>query len=227
MGHKAKAPDPVATSTAQEHANQTNTANPFLSTAYSQTGTNADGTPIEQATSKLSPQLQALYSNVGGYNSGLDPANLSSEFGQTQRAAYDRQESYMQPQYDLQNKQLTDQLAQQGISASSDPDGYAAAMQLQSNQQNFAKQQAYDSSFSNGLNAEGQLFTQGVNASNLPISQLSTLYSLGSGQGLGNSTTLSQLAQSKYQSQLASQNNADSGLASLVGSGVMYAALAA
>jgi hypothetical protein len=215
MGGKAKTPDPVATSTAQAHANQTNATNPFLTSAWSQTGKNADGTPIMTATTQLSPTLQALYGQVGANNPNLSTESLGGAFDKSQGAAYDKMMSYYQPQFDVQNTQLEDQLAQQGINAKSDPSGYSTAHQLQSNQQAFQRQQAMDSSYAQGLNAEGQQFSQGVTQSNLPISQLSTLYGLGSGAGMGNSNTLSSLASSNYASNLASQNNTDSGLASL------------
>lgn len=215
MGGKAKSPDPVATSTAQAHANQTNAVNPFLASSWSQTGKNADGTPIMTATTDLSPTLKALYGQVGTTNPNLSTESLSTAFDKSQGAAYDKMMSYYQPQFDVQNRQLEDQLAQSGITASSDPSGYSTAHQLQSNQQAFQRQQAMDSSYAQGLNAEGQQFSQGVQQSNLPISQLATLYGLGAGAGMGNSNTLSSLASSNYASNLASQNNTDSGLASL------------
>lgn len=215
MGGKAKTPDPVATSTAQEHANQTNSVNPFLSSSWSQTGKNPDGTPIMTATTQLSPTVQALFNQVGTTNPNLSTESLGTAFDKSQGASYDKMMSYYQPQFDVQNRQLEDQLAQSGITASSDPSGYSTAHELQSNEQAFQRQQAMDSSYAQGLNAENQQFNQGVTQSNLPISQLATLYGLGSGAGMGNSNTLSSLASSNFASNLASQNNTDSGLASL------------
>ena len=214
MGGKAHTPDPVATSTAQAHANQTNAANPFLTSAWSQTGKNADGTPIMTATTELSPTLKALFGQVGTTNPNLSTESLDTAFDKNQGAAYDKMMSYYQPQFDVQNRQLEDQLAQSGITASSDPSGYSTAHELQSNQQAFQRQQAMDSSYGQGLAAENQQFNQGVTQSNLPISQLATLYGLGSGAGMGSSNTLSSLASSNYASNLASQNNTQQGLMS-------------
>ena len=226
MGGKASPPDPVATSTAQEHANQTNSTNPFLTSNWTQTGKNADGTPIMTSSTMLSPQLQGLYDQVGTTNPNLSSESLGQAFDKSQGAAYDKSMSYYQPQFDVQNRQLEDQLAQQGITASSDPSGYSTAHQLQSNQQDFQRQQAMDSSYATGLAGENQQFGQAVQQSNLPISQLSTLYGLGSGAGMGNSSTLAQLAQSRYSSDLASQNNTDSGLMSAAAMAAMYFAMA-
>lgn len=212
MGGKSKAPDPVSTSTAQAHLNQTGSVNPFVNTSWSQTGKNPDGTPIMTQSSTLSPQLQAIYGQVGANNPNLSSENLQTAFDKSQGAAYDKSMSYFQPQFDVQNRQLEDQLAQQGITASSNPDGYKTAHELQSNQQAFQRQQAMDSSYVTGLGAQSQQFNQGIQQSNLPISQLATLYGLGAGGGMGNSNTLAQLAQSAYSSNLASQNNMTNGL---------------
>lgn len=67
-----EAPDPYKTAAAQtdsnkqtaltqQELNQTNQVNPYGSLTYSQSGTNADGTPQFTATQTLSPQAQALF----------------------------------------------------------------------------------------------------------------------------------------------------------------------
>lgn len=212
MGGKSSAPDPVSTSTAQAHLNQTGSNNPFVTSSWSQTGKNPDGTPIMTQSSQLAPQLQSIYGQVGATNPNLSSESLGAAFDKSQGAAYDKSMSYYQPQFDVQNRQLEDQLAQQGITESSNPDGYKTAHELQSNQQDFQRQQAMDSSYVTGLGAQSQQFNQGVTQSNLPISQLATLYGLGAGAGMGNSSSLAQLAQSSYASNLASQNNMTNGL---------------
>lgn len=207
MGKSSSAPDPVSTTVAQNNLNRTNQSGPFANLSYSQTGKNADGTPQYTATSTLSPQLQSLYDQVGQKNPALDPSNLQHAFDQQQQSAYNGQMSYLQPQFNQQTQTLTDKLAQQGITQSSNPTAYANAMQLNSNQQNFAQQQAYNSSYANGLAGSNQQFNQGVTASNLPISQLSTLYGMANQNGQGNSNSLSQLATNASQMQNATNNN--------------------
>lgn len=224
MGKHSKAPDPVATATAQNNLNRTNQTGPFANLTYNQTGKNADGTPQYTASTALSPQLQALYGQVGQKNPALDPSNLQHAFDQQQQSAYNGQMSYLQPQFQQQTQGLTDKLAQQGITQQSNPAAYANAMQLNSNEQNFAQQQAYNSSYANGLAGSNQQFNQGVMASNLPISQLSTLYGLSNQNGMGSSTALSQLAANKAQMDQASANNNTQGLTSaaeLAGAGAL------
>ena len=223
MGKSSKAPDPIPTATAQQHLNQVNQNGPFANLNYSQTGTNADGTPQMTGTTNLSPQLQSLYSQVGQPNSALDPNNLQKTFGQQQGKAYDASMSYLQPQFDQQSQGLTDKLSQQGITQQSNPTAYANAMQLNNNSQSFARQQALDSSYSQGLAGSNQQFNQGVTASNLPISQLSTLYGMSNQNGQGNSNTLAQLEQNKASMDNATANNNSQGTTAAVEAAAMAA----
>ncbi len=227
MGSKgSSAPNPVTTTTQQNELDRTNQNGPFGSLNYSQTGTNPDGTPIMTGTATLSPQEQALYGQVGQANPALDPTNLQSQFTQQQGAAYGGEMGYLQPQFQQQTGQLKDSLAQQGITEDSNPTAYNNAMQLNSNQQSFAQQQAYNSSFANGLAGENQQFNQGLTESNLPISQLATLYGMSNQNGQSNGTTLSQLASQEYAANNASANNTANGLFSLGGAAMMAYALA-
>ncbi len=208
----ASAPNPVTTSLQQNELNRTNQSGPFGSTTYTQTGTNPDGTPITTAYASLSPQLQGIYNQVGQSNPALDPSNLQSQFNTQQGAAYNSEMSYLQPQFQQQTGQLQDRLQQQGITEESDPTAYNNAMELNSNQQNFAQQQAYNGSFMNGLSGENQMFNQGVTESNLPIQQLSALYDLNNQNGQSSSNGLDALASQEYAANNASSNNMTSGL---------------
>jgi hypothetical protein len=221
MGKSSKAPNPVSTTAQQNELNRTNQSGPFGSLTYNQTGTNPDGTPIYTANASLSPQEQGLYSQIGQANPALDPNNLESQFTQQQGHAYDASMSYLQPQFDQQTGQLKDQLQQQGITEESNPTAYNNAMTLNNNTQGFARQQALDSSYEQGLQGENQQFNQGVTESNLPISQLSTLYGLNNLNGQTNSNTLSQLATNKGSMDQASSNNTTSGLTSLAATAAM------
>ena len=210
--HHSSAPDPVNTTIQQNELNRTNQSGPFGSLNYSQSGKNADGTPQYTATSALSPQLQGLYGQIGQKNPSLDPSNLQHAFDQQQQSAYNGQMSYLQPQFNQQTQTLGDKLSQQGITQQSNPAAYNNAMQLNSNQQNFAQQQAYNGSYANGLAGANQQFNQGVTASNLPVSQLSALYGMSNQNGQSNSNTLSSLASQQYSANNASSNNMMSGL---------------
>lgn len=221
MGKSSKAPNPVTTTGQQNELNRTNQSGPFGGLSYQQTGTNPDGTPITTATASLSPQEQSLYGQVGHANPALDPNNLESQFTQQQGHAYDASMSYLQPQFDQQTAQLKDSLSQQGITETSNPTAYANSMTLNDNTQGFARQQALDSSYGQGLAGENQQFNQGVEESNLPISQLATLYGMSNQNGQTNSSALDQLAASKGQADTASSNNTTSGLTSLAGTAAL------
>lgn len=222
MGKSSKAPDPTKTATQQNEINRTNQNGPFANLSYSQTGKNPDGTPIYTATSTLSPQLQALYGQVGKSNPALDPSNLQHAFDQQQHSAYDKSISFLQPQFDQQTQGLTDSLAQKGITQQSNPTAYNNAMTLNNNNQSFARQQALDSSYSQGLAGSNQQFNQGIQASNLPISQLQSLYGMANQNGMNNSNLLGQLAQSKGQADTASSNNTTQGLEEAASLAALY-----
>lgn len=221
MGKSSSAPNPVSTTTQQNELNRTNQSGPFGSLNYTQTGTNPDGTPITSATASLSPQEQGLYDQIGQSNPALDPNNLQSQFTGQQGAAYNASMSYLEPQFQQQTGQLQDRLQQQGITEESDPTAYNNAMTLNNNTQGFAQQQALDSSYGQGLQGENQQFNQGVTESNLPISQLSTLYGLNNLNGQTNSTGLDNLATTAAQMNNASSNNTTSGLTSLASTAAM------
>ncbi len=221
-----------------------NQTGPYGSLQYQQTGTNPDGTPIYSANTTLSPQQQQLYgqqvqgqqeagtaadylgnevmNNAATGNPALNPTNLGAEFGQQQQAAFGGAMGYLQPQFQQQTGQLNDSLAQQGITQESDPTAYANAEKLLSNNQGQQEQEAYNQSYATGLTGEGQLFGQGVQESNLPISQLESLGSYAAPQGpnfsaYGQNNTYANTAQSAYASNLASYNNNMQGLYGLGG----------
>ena len=223
MGKSSSAPNPVSTTTQQNETNRTNQTGPFANLNYAQTGTNSDGTPIVTANSTLSPQLQSLYSQVGQSNPAIQPGNLQNSFDQQQGAAYKTEMNYLQPQFTQQTQGLQDKLSQQGITQESNPTAYANAMSLNNNTQNFTQQQALNSSYAQGLAGSNQTFNQGVTASNLPISQLSTLYGMSNQNGQGNSNTLSQLATNASQMQNATNNNNSQGTTAALETAAMAA----
>lgn len=271
-GSAPSAPDPaalaaqqqqanIATSTANTEANAVNKTGPTGSLTYTVTGHNPDGTPIYSQNQSLAPQLAAGLDSMMGTiqgnaakgldtsgipslqsNAGVSTGDLSNMFNQQQGAAYKSQMSYLQPQEEQQTAQLTDHLAQQGITQESNPTAYSNAMTLNNNNQNYNNQQAFNNSYQTGLQGANQLFTQGAanaginnssnsagmanmfNMQNMPLQQAQAIYGLGGSNTGQTPTTPGQTApnvmgaaQSAYQSQLASYNNGQSGLFGLGG----------
>ena len=239
MGKSSKAPSASSIAGAQTTLNDVNQTSPFGSLTYSQTGT-VNGVPQMTANLSLSPEQQALYEGQMGQNQQLlgtennligqigankqpSQGDLTNAFNQQQQAAYNSQMGYLQPQEQQQTQALMDKLASQGITESSNPTAYANAMQLNSNQQNFANQLAFNQSYQSGLAGQNQLFNQGVTQSNLPINQLTALR--GNSQitmpQFGSTPTAANgyanAAQNAYASGLASSNNTASGLYGLGG----------
>lgn len=240
------APNPTQTAEAQQTLNDVNQTNPYGSLKYTQTGTGANGMPIMTQTQTLSPQMQGLFNsqmgtagqlgkgeqgltnqiNYNNANAGSNPVNnpgmLQGEFNSQQKAAYNQQMNYLQPQEQQQTGQLKDQLAQQGITQESDPTAYANAMSLNNNNQTFQNQQAFNGSYANGLAGEGQMFNQGLQAQQAPISELSSIQSMANPSNVQfgstpQSANYMQAAQQNYASQLGSYNNQQQGLYSLGG----------
>ena len=86
-----KAPDPVKpikeqtksnidTAVAQSNLNRVDQSTPFGQITYTQTGTNADGTPKYSVSQTLSPELQAAFDKASGaVTGGLDLSNDATE----------------------------------------------------------------------------------------------------------------------------------------------------
>lgn len=196
-----------------------NQYNPYGSATWSQTGVDPNtGAPIYAQSINLNPTQQSTLNNqfqtdnylsgvAGGVANklGANAGNpVSSQFGidnfagdptfinqQAQNAAYNAQTQYLDPQYQNQFNDLTNQLANQGVMPGSD--AYNRAMQ----QYNLQKQQAYSNAQNQailtgsqigntyfnqalqnaGLNnaAQGQSYNQNLANANLPYQQLAAL----------------------------------------------------
>ena len=232
-------PDPTQTAAAQEKLNKdtavyqaemnnVNQTTPYGSLAYTQTGTNPDGTPIFSATTKLNAPEQTLFDT--GVATQTTMANAANKLAQSLGPALTSapnlgndamvnkmmgwQNKYMQPIFNQQQSNLNSQLAAQGISQGSG--AYDNAQNLQSRNVNNAYEQAMAAD-------QGQAFNQSVQAYQLPIQTLGTL--LGQSQPGSVSSSLTntpqeqiqpanyeQLAQQDYQSQLQNYQNSMSGI---------------
>jgi hypothetical protein len=232
-------PDPAATAAAQQKLNQqsaittaeTNMVNqqtPYGSLNYTQTGTNADGTPIFSAATTLSPAEQGLFNTTVGTQQGAATTagnlikNLGPELSNAPNLGNDSlvntmmgwQQKYMQPIFDQQQSNLDSKLAAQGITAGST--AYDNAQNLQSRNVN----NAYEGAMAQD---EGQAFNQAAEAYQLPVQTLGTL--LGEGQpaspttGMANTpqetiqpANLEGLVQQNYQSSLGNYANTMGGI---------------
>lgn len=167
-------------------------------------------------------------------------------------AVYRQQKSFLDPQWNLQAKQLEDQLSRQGIPVGSE--AYNSALTQMNNARTQAYQSAQDAATAGGASSAAQLFGMaqaGQNqkiqeqqlAAQQPLSLLSQMFgatpstptqpiATNSPTGISptdvtGSTALSQNArQQAYQAQVASQNAQYGGMASLAGTAAMAAALA-
>ena len=237
-------PDPYATAAAQEQVNQkaatqqaeindVNQVTPYGTLNYTQTGTNADGTPSYTATESLSPAEQGLFNTTVGTQQGAATAagNLITNLGPTLSSAPNLgndaltntmmgwQSKYMQPIFNQQQSNLNSQLAAQGITQGSQ--AYDNAQNLQSRNVN----NAYESAMAAD---QGQAYNQAAESYQLPIQTLATL--LGEGQPANVNSSLTQtpqesiqpanlesLVQQNYQSQLGNYQNQMNDIASLAG----------
>ena len=111
-------------------------------------------------------QGQVNTSKVPGLVGG---AQLSDAMQQAQKAAYQNQTQYLDPQYQQQQHDLENSLTQQGIMQNSDAWNRAV------NNQNLQKQTAYTNAYNNSVGlgnaAEAQLYGQGLSSNQNAYSQ--------------------------------------------------------
>lgn len=139
----------------------------------------APGGPIQTALPNAGQIQQKLdLSGLGNYASSagygkiqdkLDVSNvpalasgdaLGQQMTQAQQAAYKNATGYLDPQWQQQQQQLETQLANQGVPQNSE--AWNKAMESFGRQKQFAYDQAYSAAYSRGLDAQGQLFGQGL-----------------------------------------------------------------
>lgn len=94
---------------------------------------------------------------------------LGAQMTQAQNAAYQNATGYLDPQWQNQQTQLQNQLANQGVMQNSD--AWNKAMDDFARQKQFAYQQAQSNAYSQGLAAQNQLFGQGLQANQNSYSQ--------------------------------------------------------
>lgn len=192
----------VDSGTAQQNLNMVNQTTPFGSLSYSQTGTNADGTPVYQATQSYSQPVQqsidALLGKISGAAGSTDPTAY-------QMSLFDK---YYRPLIDQQQRQLDNKLNTQGITMGSE--AYNNAQNLQA--RNVADQQT-------------NWLLNSTALANQPYEQLNELRT-GASPGFAQTPTVSVqppnysgLVEQNYQQQTAQANALNQGLFG-IGSGL-------
>ena len=162
----------IDTATAAQELNMVNQVTPTGSISYSKTGTNADGTPIYTATSKLSDTQQGLLNQEQGAAGNLlgqiktsssTPFSLNTA---TENKIDDLASQRLLPQQQRDMVNLQQQLANKGIQPGTA--AYNNAMTQISQQQNDARNSLY----LNGYNTAEQA---SLSEANLPYNQLASL----------------------------------------------------
>lgn len=191
FGSAPTPPDPTATSntqqqfnvnagTAQQNLNMVNQTNPLGSLSYSQTGTNADGTPKYTASTTYSPAVQSildsylktqgstgqtasnLASNVAGMYS--QPGNITGDATMKQLSNW--QQSYINPIFRQQEATLDSKLQAQGILPGSA--AYNNAQNLQARNEGDVTNQFFST-------AQPIAYSQELQNYQLPLQTLQTL----------------------------------------------------
>lgn len=170
----------IGAGTAQQNLNMVDQANPYGSLAYTQNGTNPDGTPKYGANVSLSPQQQQLYdqytktqgitgqtaqnlaTNMGGMYSQAPNLDFSSTLKQLQGW----QQDYVNPIFKQQESNLDSKLRAQGIQLGSD--AYANAQNLQARNEGDVNNQFFQQ-------AEPLAYNQAVTSYQLPLQTYETL----------------------------------------------------
>lgn len=162
----------IDTATAAQELNMVNQVTPNGSITYSKTGTNADGTPIYTATSKLSDAQQGLLTAQQGASGNLlnqiktnsaTPFNLDTA---TENKIDDLASQRLLPQQQRDTTSLQQQLANKGIQPGTE--AYNNAMTQLTQQQNDARNSLY-------LNGYQTAEQAALNEANLPYNQLASL----------------------------------------------------
>lgn len=213
----------IGTAVAQSELNNVNRNGPGGSTTFDQSGGYTDPTtgqfvPQYTENTQLSPlgnqllggqqtlanealpAVQQGGANIaplninGGANAAIANAGPQALDPTVSNAVYNEQASFLQPQWQQQQKDLQDQLSRQGIPVGSD--AYNSAMTNFNNSQTQAYQGASNNAISQGSQIAGQNFglalqgqNQGVNLQQeQQLNPMMLLAALTSGAGIGGSS---------------------------------------
>jgi len=210
-------------------------------------GVSVGGTPVGQGaptytqTTSLQPwannalQQPIDTSGIAGMPGG---PSTTQDLLNTQHSLYGQQMAYIQPQEQLANEQLDSQLANQGITPGSP--AYNNAKDTQARANTFTNNQAINSAIQGGGAEQSRLFGLGsqslqnqIATRDAPINEFNALQGGAGSNATAQTPDISGAFNQAYQGKLAgynadvASNNADTSAAgSLIGSYLMYLALA-
>ena len=246
-------PDPYATAAAQTQSNH-DTANynaalnrvsqytPYGNSVYSQTGTDTSGAPTWRSDISLTPMAQQQLDNQMKQNNQLSQLGftLGNQAGAAintpwtdgaasrqgaQDAYYNRQTSYLNPQFANESNDLSARMANQGVVQGSQ--AYGRAEDQFGRDKAFAYNQAQQGAIGAGDQAQA---TALQNQSTLKNAALNQLNALRTGTQIQNpsftnaptsnaaGTDISGLIEKQYGQESANANNFNAGLFSVAGS---------
>lgn len=224
----------IGTATAQQNLNMVNQNNAKGSLAYSQTGTNADGTPIYTANTTLSAPMQGIFdkstglvnSLLGGSAGGaLSGKPLDLSYNSTTAALDKLNHARLDPQWAQNTDMQESKLANQGITPGTP--AYDNAMRVF----NQGKNDAYNSA---NLADYGLSSQNALSEYNAPLNTLGSVYGVANSAGSPTfastpttnvaGTNLAGLVEQNYQQQSQNANAANGQLAGLIGTGLGVAA---
>jgi hypothetical protein len=225
----------IASATAQQHLNMVGQQTPYGSTSYVADPNSPGGYKQVQA---LDPRVQAIFDaqipRVGqALSTSLNPAQIGQGDRQAVTdAVFNQAMSRLSPQFKLQQQQLDDTLANQGIGHNSA--AYGNAQDILHRQQTDAQNQALYSGIQQGANEQNTIFGQTAYAANQPLNQLTGLLGLAPVSQYTPSSVAptdvtgayalnSQVANQQYQAQLQNYNSMLGGLFNMGASALMFA----
>jgi hypothetical protein len=220
----------IGTATAQQNLNMVNQNNAKGSLAYSQTGTNADGTPIYTQNTTLSAPMQGIFdkstaltnSLLGGSAGGaLSGKPLDLSYNGTTAALDKLNHARLDPQWAQNTDMQESKLANQGLTPGTP--AYDNAMRVF----NQGKNDAYNSANLADYGLSSQNAAQEYNA---PLATLGSVYGVANNAGSPTfnstpttnvaGTNLAGLVEQNYGQQSQNVNAANGQFAGLLGTGL-------
>jgi hypothetical protein len=224
----------IATGTANQNINMVNQNNAKGSLAYSQTGTNPDGTPKYTANTTLSAPMQGIYdkstglvnSLLGGSAGGaLSGKPLDLSYNGTTAALDKLNHARLDPQWAHNSDMQESKLAAQGLQPGMP--GYDRAMAVFNQGKNDAYNSANLADYQTSANNAAAEY-------NAPLATLGSVYGVANGSGSPTfastpttnvaGTNVAGLVEQNYQQESQNANAQNGQMAGLIGTGLGIAA---
>lgn len=170
--------------------------------------------PNYTQTTQLLPWAQQLEQspiNTSGIAGMPGGPSTTQDLQNTTNALYNEQESYMQPEQNIQQEQLQSQLANEGVTPGSA--AYGTEMDRLNRSTTFANQQAMNNAITGGGAEQSRLFDMGsqslqnqLSERQAPISEYNALLPGGGGSASAQTPDISSAFSNQLSSQLAGYN---------------------